>query len=304
MMVSSGVWAGEVPLAKAHNLASVMKGDNATMLTELKRIGYLGDLSCSHEAVPIAAHFELHIEQGTRLESKQQKVGIVTGAQAFRWFTCTVKGRDCHAGTTTLHTRSDALLAAAKMIVAAREIAHRAGALASTGIIEAKPGSTNTVPGEVSFTLDIRAMKNSQVLETEKVMKEEFNRIAQGEHPEYLSSLTKEAHPDKCSVHWRQDADNPAIHFHEDCIQCVTDAAENLFGSEATKLTQKLVSGAGHDSVYTNKHAPTSMIFVVSRDGISHNPREYTSPEDCSIGAQVLMSAVLNYDKLRAERGS
>lgn len=61
MMVSSGVWAGEVPLERAHNLASVMKGDNATMLTELKRIGYLGDMACSHEAMPIAAHFELHI---------------------------------------------------------------------------------------------------------------------------------------------------------------------------------------------------------------------------------------------------
>lgn len=84
-MVSSGVWAGEIPLERAHNLASISRGDSSTMLSELKRIGYKGDLPCSHESTPMAAHFELHIEQGPTLENESQKIGIVEGVQAYKW---------------------------------------------------------------------------------------------------------------------------------------------------------------------------------------------------------------------------
>jgi len=301
MMVSSGVWSGDIPLEKAHNLASVSKGDNATMLQELERIGYLGDMPCNYQARPIAAHFELHIEQGTYLESEQKKIGIVEGVQAFKWFTVTVKGRATHSGTTALDKRADALLAAAKMIVTSREIAHKIGALASTGIIDTKPGSTNVVPGEVIFTLDIRARTDALVERAETSLRKAFDWIAAGELPRSLKSLNKEASPDVCSVSWKQDADNPAINFHDDCIQCVTESAAMIFGKDTEKLTRRMVSGAGHDSVYTSKRVPTSMIFVPSKDGISHNPREYTSPEDCALGAQILMGAVLNYDALRAE---
>ena len=85
-MVSSGVWAGEIPLEKAHNLASVVPGEEkSTMKTELERIGYKGEVACSHKAKPMAAHFELHIEQGPTLENEQRKIGIVEGVQAYRW---------------------------------------------------------------------------------------------------------------------------------------------------------------------------------------------------------------------------
>ena len=85
-MVSSGVWCGEIPLEKAHNLASVVPGqEKQTMRTELERIGYKGDVACSHKATPMAAHFELHIEQGPTLENEKRKIGIVEGVQAYRW---------------------------------------------------------------------------------------------------------------------------------------------------------------------------------------------------------------------------
>jgi acetylornithine deacetylase/succinyl-diaminopimelate desuccinylase-like protein len=87
-----------------------------TMKQELERIGFLGETPASHEAQPIGAHFELHIEQGPILEDEQRKIGVVTGAQGYNWYEVEVKGRDSHAGTTPLSARKDALLGAAKMI--------------------------------------------------------------------------------------------------------------------------------------------------------------------------------------------
>ena len=90
------------------------------------------------------AHFELHIEQGPRLEALQQKVGVVLGVQAYRWHTITVKGRDCHTGTTDFANRSDAMLTAAKMILHSHRLASQRSCLASTGILTLAPGSTNS----------------------------------------------------------------------------------------------------------------------------------------------------------------
>lgn len=91
-MVSSGVWAEEIPLELAHNLQEV-GGGTATMKTELKRIGYLGHVPASHRSSPMAAHFELHIEQGPILETERRKIGVVKGVQAYKWFTVDVTGR-------------------------------------------------------------------------------------------------------------------------------------------------------------------------------------------------------------------
>ena len=180
------------------------------------------------------------------------------------------------------------------MIVEARQQAVRHGALASVGIIEAKPGSTNTVSGEVKFSLDIRAAKDETVERMEQVLKDQFDVIADGTHGQ-------RSH-DRVQVKWKQDSTSPAVNFHEDCINCVTDAVKDTFGDDAEKLSKQMVSGAGHDSVYTSKRVPTCMIFVPSRGGISHNPEEYTSPEDCALGAEILLKAVLGYDKLRKSR--
>ncbi|CAK7271742.1 hypothetical protein SEPCBS57363_004778 [Sporothrix epigloea] len=91
-MTASGVWAGEIPQADAYSLQEV-GGGTATIQSELQRIGYLGTVPASYQAMPMAAHFELHIEQGPILEAEQKKIGIVTGVQAYRWFTLDVRGR-------------------------------------------------------------------------------------------------------------------------------------------------------------------------------------------------------------------
>ena len=298
-MVSSGVWAGKIALDHAHNLQEV-GGGTATMKSELERIGYLGSRPASHTAMPMAAHFELHIEQGPILEAEKRKVGIVKGAQAYRWYTVEVKGRDTHTGTTPFSARSDALLAASKMILHSHRVATKLQALTSTGIVTLTPGSVNTVPGSVTFSLDIRALTDDTVKAVEAEIKDSFALIASGTDVGGLNNGCTPSRP--CIVKIRTVSVSEAASFHEDCIHCVSDSAASLFGSKFSKLTKAMVSGAGHDSIFTNKVCPTGMIFVPCRGGVSHNPTEYSSPEDCAIGAQVLLGAVLRYDRLRKRK--
>ncbi|KAF7952935.1 hypothetical protein EAE96_006157 [Botrytis aclada] len=304
-MISSGVWAHDIPLSVAHDLCEV--NGPVTMKSELERIGYLGTTPTSYLDNPIGAHFELHIEQGPILEKSKTKIGAVTGVQAYRWYTITVRGRDCHTGTTDFENRSDAMLTAAKIILHSHNKATEMGCLASTGILTLKPGSTNTVPGFVQFSLDIRSPEDKRLLDFEKELKKDFELIAAGEQMPTLGASGKRGK--SCMVEWKMDTDSPATHFNENCIRCVEESAGDLVetasgvGDQTEAVSEsyrRMVSGAGHDSVYTSRHAPTSMIFVPCKDGVSHNPAEYCSLEDCGNGAQVLLGAMLRYDRLRA----
>jgi acetylornithine deacetylase/succinyl-diaminopimelate desuccinylase-like protein len=177
-----------------------------------------------------------------------------------------------------------------------RATAH--SALASTGILNLKPGSTNTIPGEVRFSLDIRSPRYETVTDLEAELKRDFAAIAAGEDLGGLHSGGTPGRNEAFEVSWTEDSNTAATVFHEDCVQCVREAAEQTLGSK--DLFRDMTSGAGHDSVFANWHCPTSMIFIPGRDGVSHNPAEYSTPEDCALGAQVLMQSVLKYDQLRA----
>jgi hydantoinase/carbamoylase family amidase len=270
------------------------------MVGELARIGYLGTTPASHEHIPMGAHFELHIEQGPLLEMANKKIGVVTGVQAYKWLTVTVDGRDTHTGTTNLKSRADALLTASKMILHSHKLATAHNALASTGILNLKPGSTNTVPGHVSFSLDIRAKKDETVERILQEVQRDFAKIAAGEDVDGSNSGCTLGLP--CSVSITEDFSSPATTFNPDCISAVSRAAHSVLGPDSKSLVMDMVSGAGHDSVYASKRCPTSMIFVPCREGISHNPAEFCSEEDCALGAQVLMQSVLGFDRLRDER--
>ncbi|KAI0150168.1 N-carbamoyl-L-amino acid hydrolase [Xylariaceae sp. FL1272] len=297
VMVASGVWAGVIPLDRAHSLQDV--GDsNVTMLSELERIGYLGETPASFESMPMAAHFELHIEQGPILESTGQKVGVVTGAQAYRWFTVDVKGQEAHTGTTPLSNRADAMLLTAYLIAQSHRLATEYKAVATTGIVNLSPGSVNTIPGYVRFTLDVRAPSDETLDALEEGMKRDFELLAAGHD---VGGLRTGGTVGKAlSVQWQTDTSTRATVFHEDCVRLVRESAACVTGSNTA--FRDIVSGAGHDSVYASLRCPTAMIFVPSKDGISHNPVEYTSPEECAIGADVLLQSVLRYDHLRATR--
>ncbi|KAL5118970.1 hypothetical protein ACEQ8H_003099 [Pleosporales sp. CAS-2024a] len=297
-MVSSGVWAGDIPLETAHNLREVHPG-TATMAEELKRIGYLGETPASYEAMPMAAHFELHIEQGPLLEMSNKKIGVVTGVQAYKWFTGYGKprGRDTHTGTTDLKSRADALLTASKLILHSHRLATAHHALASTGILNLRPGSTNTVPGTVSFSLDMRSPQDSTVAKMTDLIKHDFPLIAAGTN--ILDSNLGCTPGLAVSVDIVEDFSSPATNFHADCIASVRQSAHQIVGPN---VVMEMTSGAGHDSVYASKRCPTSMIFVPCREGVSHNPREFCKDEDCALGTQVLVQSVLRFDRMRDER--
>jgi hydantoinase/carbamoylase family amidase len=306
-MTSSGVWAGNISLQEAWDLRDI-HNPNITLKSELERHGYLGEIACSYDAVsryPLGAHFELHIEQGPILEQTQRSIGVVQGSQAYRWLSFSVSGRDAHTGTTPLSARRDPLLAASRMIASSNEIAQRHGALASTGILKIPSNaSTNTIASEVTFTLDIRHPDDSVVDIVQAECLESFNKIA--------------AQDGKgVSFTWQIDTDSAAVRFDKNCIDAVRAAAHNLVGPGKY---MDITSGAGHDSVYTSRRCPTTMIFVPCRDGVSHHPEEYCSPEDwyvvshrmwcwsgltcaCSaIGTQALLEAVVYYDRFRMKQ--
>ncbi|KAJ6445273.1 hydantoin utilization protein C [Purpureocillium lavendulum] len=297
MAVSSGVWAGAIPIETAWELREVTphEGKPKSMKEELERIGYKGERAASHTDNPFAAHFELHIEQGPILEDEKLKIGVVEGVQAFKWFDITVRGRDSHAGTTPLYARKDAVLSAARMLVAANAVAKKHNGLTTTGIISAEPGTVNTMAHTAKFTLDVRHVRNETLDAMVKECEAEFQRIA------------AEDSEQGCEVEWSLLVDSPAVQFHKDCIAAVEESASEVCASlpgassSNKKLWIPMISGAGHDSCYTNLRCSTSMIFTPTRQGISHNPTEYCSAEDCALGASVLLGAVLRYDKRRPQ---
>ena len=144
-------------------------------------------------------------------------------------YTITLQGKDSHTGTTALTSRSDALLAASRMIIAAREVAHAKGGLATMGIIVASPGSTNTIPGHVRFSLDVRAKSDALRDDICDELMRQFDKIAVADKS-YAVDTTgmPEAFPDKL-VDWsvRVDSTSTAVRFDEDCIECVRAGAED-----------------------------------------------------------------------------
>lgn len=266
-MCSSGVWAGAIPIQKAWDLRDI-HDSSVTLRSELERHGYLGEIACSSDAATgysLGAHFELHIEQGPILPENNRSIGVVRGAQGYRWLTMTVHGKDAHTGTTPFSARQDPLLASSRMIAASHDIAKKHDALASTGIIKVPSNaSTNTVSSQVTFTLDIRHPQDHVVHAVQDECLKAFETIASQDGK-------------GVSFDWTLDTDSPAVKFDDDCVASIQAAADQLVGREQSML---MTSGAGHDTVYTSQHCPSAMIFVPCRDGVSHHPTEYCSPQD------------------------
>ena len=278
-LTASGVFAGvfERDWALAREDRNGVRFGDA-----LKRIGYRGSERCG--ARKFSAHFELHIEQGPMLEREQKDIGIVSGVQGTRWFECTMTGAEAHTGSTPMQGRKNALTGAARVIDAVDAIAraHPPLAVATVGLLEVKPNSRNVIPGETFFTVDMRHPR-ADVLDA---MEQKLGTTI----ADTASALGLSAALSKI---WEQ----PPVVFDADCVACVRRAAENCGYS-----ARDMISGAQHDSAYVARVAPTSMIFVPCRDGISHNEAEFTSQEQCARGAQVLLQTVLEFDRLLAHR--
>lgn len=286
-MVSSGVWAGKISLENAWSLKS-LDINPVTMKHELERIGYQGEVEASYLENPLACHFELHIEQGPVLENEKKKIGVVTGVQAFEWNLVTITGKSSHAGTTPMNTRSDALMIASKIILMAIETASQQGGLATVGTLDLEPRSVNVIPNIVKFSLDVRHVKDDNL---EKIMKEIKTKATEIAQTNINSPFAK-----PLTVEFENLITSPAINFNQTNIDTVRNSALQLFKENEIR---DIVSGAGHDSCFTSSRVPTSMIFIPSKNGVSHTPEEYSSPEEVENGFQVLLRSVLLYDEMR-----
>jgi N-carbamoyl-L-amino-acid hydrolase len=273
-MLASGVFAGVFTPDFANSRED---RDGNVFGAELDRIGYRGhEKAGGHE---LGAMFELHIEQGPILENEGKTIGVVTGVQGMRWYEVTVTGQDAHTGSTPMHLRRNALLGAARMIDAIDGIAqaHAPDAVATVGLIESRPNSRNVIPGEVFFTVDLRHPDDAVV----DVMEARLRELL----PQVLAPL-------KLAFEEKRIWMAPAVRFDPELIRCVRTGA-----ARAGFATRDIVSGAGHDAAYIARVAPTTMIFVPCAGGISHNEAESTTFDECAAGAQVLLNAVLEYDR-------
>ncbi len=278
-MLGSGVFAGAFEVEYGLSRAD---SDGVTVGEALAEIGYAGSEPCGVH--PLECLFEAHIEQGPILENEDKTIGVVTGVQGIRWYDASVSGQDTHA-MTPLELRRDALLAAARMIDRVNAIAHdhMPNAASTVGVIAAEPGSRNTVPGDVRFTVDLRHHEEARLDEMEVALRQELQAIAaQADVVLAIESIWSSA----------------GVTFHPDCIHAVRASVEALGHSH-----RDIVSGAGHDAVYTSRVVPTSMIFVPCAGGLSHNEAESATPDDLAAGCNVLLNAVLERAGTTGESG-
>jgi N-carbamoyl-L-amino-acid hydrolase len=266
-MLGSGVHAGVFDKAFADSRTDA---DGVSFAEAIEDIGYRGTTPIGQ--IRFAAMFELHIEQGPVLERENANIGIVTGVQAMRWYDLAIRGREAHAGSTPMDMRCDALADAASIILETQAAARSIGAMATTGQLSIVSPSRNVIPGHVKLSLDLRHESD-----------EELDRLEAAVSHLIAKQCGERA---QLEVVWN----SPAVYFDPRCIRAVREGA-----AKSRAATREIVSGAGHDSVYVSRVAPTAMIFVPCKDGLSHNPAESTEEDQCSMGAQVLLETIIAY---------
>ena len=241
-----------------------------------------GDLSRIGEAVrspgQLAAYFELHIEQGPYLHQSGNPIGVVTGITGRAVFEVEIEGKANHAGTTPMSTRRDALVSASKLVLNIQKMAaeQEICRVSTVGSIKAIPNAVNVIPGHASIGLEFRDTD----MEALAAAEQELRRITD-----------QAAVDDTVDIEVIRHRFTSAVPITADMQALVAEAAENC-----GMTWEPLASGAGHDAQAVANIAPVAMIFVPSIDGISHAIEEYSTPQDCANGAQVLLELLLLAD--------
>ncbi|HYY09941.1 MAG TPA: M20 family metallo-hydrolase [Kineosporiaceae bacterium] len=271
-MLGSAVTAGRIPLATAHALTDAA---GATVGGELVRIGFDGP---EHEVRPVPhAYVECHIEQGPILATAGVDVGIVTGVQAISWQRLTLSGTAAHAGTTPIAARNDAGWAAAEVVVEVRRMCDSGdfGQLRGTvGNLVLEPAQTNVIPARAVLTVDLRNPDDDLMASAEKHLAE-FVGALHGRHG--------------VAATWERMAKTDVVPFSPLVQEVLASAADRLRLPYVTAM-----SGAGHDAQEIAATCPAAMVFVAGEyGGISHTPREFSRPDACGNGADVLATAAL-----------
>jgi N-carbamoyl-L-amino-acid hydrolase len=274
-MLGSAVATGRIPIEKAYALAD---RSGASVRGELERIGFLGE--ASEKLAPPHAYLECHIEQGPVLRRAGVDLGVVTGVQAIGWHELSIVGRSAHAGTTPMEMRADPGVAAARIQLAVHEMAtsgrYGDGMRVTMGVLSARPGLVNVVPAEIVCTVDLRNPDDEKMRRAEADVVALYERVAREQGVE---------------ITWRKTARTDTVGFSPVVEERVAEAAAARGLSH-----QRIVSGAGHDAQEMARICRAGMVFVPGEnDGISHNPRELSTPEQCANGVNVLCDVLLSF---------
>lgn len=269
-MMGSLVYAGGMDVQAALNTVGT---DGTRLGDELARIGYAGDMAPG--AIVPREYIELHIEQGPVLEAEGKLIGVVDSLQGISWQKVTITGIANHAGTTPTRLRHDAGYAAAACVAFLREQVVGAApetTLATVGSLRLEPDLINVIPRRATFTVDLRDPDEQRLQAAER-------RLA-----DFLATL---AEREGVTVETEQLVRFEPVVFDTALADRIQAAAQRR-GLPHRRMT----SGAGHDAQMLARIAPSAMIFVPSRGGISHNPREHTDDDQLALGAQVLLDVV------------
>ncbi len=269
-MLGSLVYVGGLDIETALNSIGI---DGKKLGDELKRIGYCGTATCP--GIVPKAFIELHIEQGPVLETSGIEIGVVESVQGISWTELTIEGQANHAGTTPMTMRRDAGYVASRISTFVREIATQIGGVqvGTVGKIDLHPNLVNVVASRATLTVDLRNTSGEILREAEDYLEEFCKEIASKENVVITSKSLARFEP---------------VEFSEELVNEISSIASGLGLS-----TQRMTSGAGHDAQILARVCPSAMIFVPSKDGLSHNPAEYTSLEEISAGANVLLHSIL-----------
>lgn len=269
--MGSMAWAGAKPLSA---FAAVADAEGVTFGQALAET-LAAEADLPHRPLGGAAHayIEAHIEQGPKLEAEGLDIGIVTGIQGSRWFTVTVDGASAHAGTTPVSLRRDALQAAVRAVGALNALTQDPTDVLrfTVGSFVVEPGSSNSVAGRVRFTIDLRHPDAA-------VLRERGDAIV----------ATVQAAVAPCAAVVSESFSAEPLAFDPGIVAAIGQAAEGL-GLSHTEMP----SGAFHDAQLVARRVPSAMIFVPSRNGVSHNPAEYTSPVQLAAGTRCLAAALV-----------
>jgi allantoate deiminase len=250
--------------------------DSGTSLKEVMENANLNPGSAalaSRSREAIKAYVELHIEQGRVLEDLNTAVGIATAIYGHSWLEVTVRGRADHAGTTPMKLRQNPLIATAAQLLAIEEIAIQYSGVATTGTLKLAPGAINVIPGEVVYTVDLRHETAEGIREMDLAVRAALTAIAEQKGLSISIQSIDSAQP---------------VHSAKAIVDAIAASCE-LIGLP----NPYMVCGAGHDAVAMNELTEIGLILVRSRDGISHHPLEWSSPEDCEAGANVLLQTLI-----------
>ena len=261
----------------------VVTASGLTNSEGIKKLG--GDpsdiLNIKRQPQSLHAFLELHIEQGSLLYDQNLDIGVVEGIVGLRWWDVEIVGSSNHAGTTPMNKRKDAMIAAANFILNVNKIVKSIPGtqVGTVGRIKSFPGAPNVIPGKVVLSLELRDL-------SEKKLDSIFNLIEKNSKEiEKKTQTNFSFYP--ISATGKAALTDPKV--------------QKTIQDEAKKINLKTIlmpSGAGHDAQEMTHIAPTGMIFIPSKNGISHSPDEFSSMDDIKNGAQVLLNTILKIDKI------